>query len=74
MLQTKFYSFIRLLSIHRLIYVKKLFLIQDLINHFKKLHGTKIGPVYAKFLIGIVENYFGVDVPLMDVSSMLGLL
>ena len=53
---------------------KKSFFLQDLINHFKTIHNSKISPIYAKFLIGIVENYFGIDVPLMDVSSMLGLL
>ena len=53
---------------------KKSFFLQDLINNFKKIHNTKLQPSYAKFLIGIVENYFGVEVPLMDVSSMLGLL
>ena len=53
---------------------KKSFFLQDLINNFKTLHDTKLQPSYAKFLIGIVENYFGVGVPLMDVSSMLGLL
>jgi len=53
---------------------KKSFFLQDLINNFKTLHNTKLQPSYAKFLIGIVENYFGVEVPLMDVSSMLGLL
>jgi len=53
---------------------KKSFFLQDLINNFKEIHNTKLQPSYAKFLIGIVENYFGVEVPLMDVSSMLGLL
>jgi hypothetical protein len=53
---------------------KKSFFLQDLITNFKTLHNTKLQPSYAKFLIGIVENYFGVEVPLMDVSSMLGLL
>jgi len=53
---------------------KKSFFLQDLINNFKKIHDNKMSPIYAKFLIGIVENYFDVNVPLMDVSSMLGLL
>ena len=53
---------------------KKSFFLQDLITHFKTIHGTKIQPSYAKFLIEIVENYFEIEVPIMDVSSMLGLL